>query len=291
MSQDKNVEAVVDDILGTGPEDRITDADANDDTPATRDPDPATPDSQAPPATKGDDDDKGGAGADDTRMVPLSALHSERAKRRAEREQRLSLEQKIAELEARGSSPEADVAQPLDDTQVSRLEQLEAKQDGDYLTKAEVKEYLDLQRQRERHADQEQQQEATAAKAEVTVRAALELAAEDPDYSAQARGDGLSFEQVRDTGYVNLSLADKQAVMAAGANAAEKLYELCIARTPELQALQNETKTPTARRDGNPNHRTSPSTARSDDAEPDPPALKDVPAAASDILGDVFGPD
>jgi len=303
-----SLDDVIDNIMGGPDEPDADDVDdardeanapdpANDDAKAADQPDPTKPegedagddakteDAEKSKADAGEQADKkpegeveGDDDADRPKMVPLSALHEQREKNRALREERDQLRQK---LESRGSGPSPSTeAKPLSQDEQSELQRLEKDdEDSDYMAKADRRRLADL-RQRQRQATAAQQAEEAKSRATVD-RVKRSIANAREEMTAAVQGQGLDFDTVHREGYQNLSEADKLALLEAGDDAGAKLYELAIARTPALRerlaARKATTKAKPAHDDPN-----EPATSAARDRNPKPkPTGRDQDGAAA----------
>ncbi len=159
----------------------------------------------------------------DGRKVPLAALQEERQKRRSAERQNTELSDKIDKLLDKLSSepsPKAEVVESEDN-------------DDDWMT---VGKFKQMQEKSEAKAEAERQkQSAQVIQRKMAVSEEKALL----EFTAEKCGESLDYASVAEAGQDNLSVIDRQAIIQSNDPGVE-FYRRCIARTPELQARQNQ---------------------------------------------------
>lgn len=186
------------------------------------DPAPGT----APAATPGDD-----VGDKEKVTVPLGILRAERGKRQERDQELAALRAENERLKQQPQRKESEQPGP-DDTELADLEQL--IQDDEPLTARQANRLTELRMgQAQRTAEQAHLEQVRTV---VLDSHNLALAT----FTADKLGEGLDYKTVWQAGYENLSPRDKQRIEQAGEDASAMMYDLCIARTPELRQRQQD---------------------------------------------------
>lgn len=242
------------------------------------------------------------------RKVPLTDLVKTRQKAAEYRKERDELRKKLASDGSGDGDGESarielpDDVEQLTETERSRLQELEGRDDDDYMSVAEAKQLTQLQRKRDQVEAAMQSRREAVEQVESSIDAAME--------STDGVEDGLDFSTVYDEGYDNLSKRDHEKIMEAGENAADVMYELILARTPELRDRQRaqgrsprkqggesattreRSETSQQSRDGAPtpgNNRADAGGSAEDVNEPAPPLEEIVSADAKQLTRALMG--
>lgn len=137
-------------------------------------------------------------------------LGEERRKRHEAETENERLRAQLAEK----NEPEPEIKDPLD-----------GLSDDEPVTAGEVRKSHKAQEDR-RKAEQIETQKQTANRSYIAAKQEL---------TTDKAGEGLDIDTVMREGAGNLSERDKQVVLAAGEKCMQKMYELCIERTPSLR--------------------------------------------------------